>query len=261
MYRLLIVTGDQQEKDLIDSIDTWQILGLLPPFVYNNEKDAIAHLKSKTVDAIIIGKNVKVDKLEKLLDELYPNMPILQIESTKEEQLQSIKEVCRLLSMSRADHSDVAYDADNQFALLRQRWFKRVMSGMVLSMPELEKQMYLYRCKADANKPCVFVRLALSDQNSFLSERWQYGSDRLETALRNFFSSENEHVDFHVAVVSPQEARLLCYPQTTNDNLLEEVTYDYVQGALEKIREYLCLDIVLQDIKVISGFAELTNQG
>ena len=66
----------------------------------------------------------------------------------------------------------------------------------------------------------------------FLTERWHYGGERLETALRNFFGREHGHMLLRVAVVSPQEVRVLCYPRDEREGLSESQFYTWRQRYL-----------------------------
>ena len=90
-----------------------------------------------------------------------------------------------------------------------------------------------------------------------MSERWHYGSDRLETALRNFFGSGHSHMLMHVAVVSPEEVRVLCYPASPEFGVSENIAYDYMHETVEQIENYLGLHMNIVSVHRISGICEL----
>lgn len=64
------------------------------------------------------------------------------------------------------------------------------MDGRATSEEDVLRHLRLIRSKMDPTKPCVVAELEIPADNDFLRGRWQYGSDRLEVALRNIFGVE-----------------------------------------------------------------------
>ena len=92
-----------------------------------------------------------------------------------------------------------------------------------------------------------------------MSVRWHYGSDRLESALRNFFGRGYSHMLMHVAVVSPEEVRILCYPENADFDVSENIAYDYMRETLEQIENYLGLHMDIVEVCRLSGLTELCS--
>ena len=88
-----------------------------------------------------------------------------------------------------------------------------------------------------------------------MTERWHYGGERLEIALRNFFGREHGHMLLRVAVVSPQEVRVLCYPRDEAEGLSENAAFEYVQETIEQIARYLGLALKVLEVRRIAGCA------
>ena len=61
----------------------------------------------------------------------------------------------------------------------------------------------------------------------------------------------------HVAVVSPEEVRVLCYPASPEFAVSENIAYDYMQETVDQIENYLGLHMNITSVQRISGIREL----
>ena len=258
MYRLLIVTEDQAVWDMFAAMEGWEAMGFKVPRLRKTMDEAVECMHKHHIDAIALDETDALLPLAAYLDEQHPQMPIFKIEKTAEEQLEVIKEVGRLLSRLHADDSNDSYDEAAWFDQLRNRWIRTALSGLVPSVNEMKKELKLYRCSERMQVPCVVARLELPTGDSFLTDRWHYGSDRLETALRNFFGNDHDHMLLHVAVVSPQEVRVLCYPQQPETGISENVASDYIHETVEQIERYLGLSMKVLTLRRVPGIEALT---
>lgn len=257
MYRLLIVTENPNVNDRIAAMQGWEKLGFKPPRLRATVKEAMECLGRHHIDAIAVDHAPAFDELYAYLDKQYPDLPMFQIAESEEQQLSIIQELSRLLTRLNADDSNDDYDLAFNMQMLRDRWMKKLVCGLIGSQEELIRQMYLYRFNARLDLPCVLARLELSDEDGFMSERWHYGSERLETALRNFFGHGHSHMLMHVAVVSPEEVRVLCYPASPEYGVSENIAYDYMHETVEQIENYLGLHMNIVSVHRISGICEL----
>lgn len=257
MYRLLIVTEDRSVWDMFAGMDGWEAMGLKTPRLRSTVDEAIECMHKHHIDAIALDGTDALAPLETYLDESYPNMPIFQIERTPEKQLETIREVCRMLSQLYADDSNDNYDTANSFEQVRNRWIRKALSGMVASTEEFRRAMRLYRCHEQPDTPCVLAQLSLPSDDAFMTNRWHYGSDRLETALRNFFGAGHDQMLLHVAVVSPEEVRVLCYPQAPEEGITESVAADYIRETVEQIERYLGLRMSVISLRRVPGVESL----
>jgi len=259
VYRLLIVTGDKAQQDMLSAMDGWQAMGFKPPQVLATADEAVDFLSKRSVDAIAVEQTPALDAFRTYLDEKAPNKPLFEIAPSAEEQRERIQELYRLLTRLSADDSNDEYDDAYKLQLQRERWLKRVIGGLVSSEQDLARQLQLYRCRERVDVPCVLARLELPEDDSFLSSRWHYGSERLETALRNFFGFEHDHMLMHVAVVSQEEVRVLCYPAESGEGVSENAAFDYVQETLEQIDHYLGLHMNVLEMRRVPGLAAFAS--
>ena len=56
----------------------------------------------------------------------------------------------------------------------------------------------------------------------------------------------------HVAVISQEEVRVLCYP-TCSEGISENTAFDYVQETLEQIDHYLGLRMKVLEVRRVPG--------
>ncbi len=258
MYRLLIVTDDQNVWDMFAAMGGWEALGLKTPRLRKSMDEAVECMRKHHIDAIAVDDKPELLSFRAYLDERHPYMPMFQIEQNADAQMETIHSVIKLLSRLHADDSNDNYDEAAWFEQLRNRWIKKALSGMVASGDALRKELRLYRCTEKTGTPCIMARLSLPDNNdSFMSERWHYGSERLETALRNFFGIDHDHMLLHVAVISPAEVRVLCYPMEEENGISESIAAEYIQETVEQIERYLGLHMELIDLRRVPGIEVL----
>ncbi len=260
MYRLLIVTDAQDVKERMEQMQGWELLGFKRPRIRQNMEETVDCLHRHHIDAIAIENKADFDPVRGYLDTYFPNTPVFQIGRNDGEQLLILRELTTLLSRLNADDSNDEYDEAARLAEQRERFLKKVVSGRVPGRDDLERQLLLYRCREKADVPCVLARLEMPRDDNFFDERWHYGSDRLETALRNFFGYEHDHMAMHVAVVSPQEVRVLCYPTDEGGMMDENSVRDYVRETAECVENYLGLALNVLDVQRLPGLAAFASQ-
>ena len=252
MYRLLIVSENQNTRDMIAGMEGWEALGYRRPRICSSAQEAVESLERYHTDAIAMDHSPAFDGLFAYLEQSHPNKPIFELAASPDAQKTILQELSGLLNRLRADDTNDAYDEAYRLQQQRERWIKKVMGGMVATEAEMRRQQRLYRCKEQLGVPCVLARLALPQEDSFLSVRWHYGSERLETALRNFFGYEHDRMLMHVAVISQEEVRVLCYP-VTGEGVSENSAFDYVQETLEQIDHYLGLRMSVLEVRRVPG--------
>lgn len=262
MYRLLIVTHDPDAIEMLSHMQGWEKLGFKPPRLFQTVEEATEGLKKYQVDAIAAQDELLLDGFGAYLDAQYPTKPIFEIAASEEEQREVIRELYHLLTRLSADDSNDAYDDAYKLQQQRERFLKRLIAGMVPTKEEMCRHMRLYRCRERLDVPCVLARLEMSDDDGFLSNRWHYGGERLEQALRNFFGYEHAHMLMHVAVLSQEEVRVLCYPASAEEGISENAAFDYVQETLEQVDHYLGLHMKVLEVSRLPNmlaFAQSEN--
>ena len=190
MYKLLLATNDPAVVEAFSAVK-WEALGFKQPRVVSTAEEALSSLRVNHADAVAIGLPKEQDDLlvEQLLEK-NPMLPIMAV-STKPGVIESYAvELRRLLGRINADVSNDAFSTADLLKECRHEFFRALMDGKATSEEDVLRYLRLIRSKMDPTKPCVVAELEIPADNDFLRGRWQYGSDRLEVALRNIFGVE-----------------------------------------------------------------------
>ena len=253
MYRLLIVTKSPTIEKIFTEIDGWQTMGFKTPRIRKTFEEAVECMQKHHIDAIGIDEGFA--ELDQWMDINQPQIPIFRIVDDADQQLAGIREVELLLNQIHTDDSNDDYNEVVNFALARERWMKYLLSRLAPDKHEILKQQRLYRCSDDPEKPCIFARISIPQGDMFITERWHYGSERLATALRNFFGEEFEQMNIHIAVVSPEEVRIVFSPRPdgTAETVSDSMARAYIEETIERIQHYLGLSMSLTELRTLDG--------
>ena len=256
MYRLLIVTKSPTIEKIFTQTDGWETMGFKTPRIRKTLEDAVACMGNHHIDAIGIDEGFA--DLEQWMDQNQPHIPIFKLVDDKDQQLAGIREVEILLNQIHTDDSNDDYDEVSNFALARERWIKYLLSRLAPTKKEILKQQRLYRCSDDPQKPCVFAKISIPEGDMFITERWHYGSERLGTALKNFFGQEYEQMNIHIAVVSPEEIRIVFSPHPEKEETITSVddARAYIEETIERIQHYLGMTMNLTEIRMLDGLVD-----
>lgn len=253
MYRLLIVTERQTVRDMFAAMEGWEAMGFKQPRLRQSTAEALECMQKHHIDAIAIDQSEAFNDLNAFIDEHCPVMLRFPLMDTPEEQMQVIRELDRVLSSLRADHVNDDYDEVNALWQGRERLLKTIVSGLIPTEGEIAMKLRMLRCTEREDVPCVLARMGMNMDDPFLTDRWHYGSERLETALRNFFGTEQDNLCLHVAVISPEEVRVLCYPKDKDKAIMEADVYDYIRETAEQVEHYLGLGMNILDVRLLPG--------
>lgn len=260
MYRLLIVTEKQSVREMFEGMSGWEVMGFKQPRLRSTTEEALACMEKHHIDAIAMDQGELFADLDAHVEQNCPTMLRFDVEESPEEQLKTIRLLDRLLNQIRADHSNNQYDENNALQYTRDRQMKAVLSGLVPTGKELCARLRMLRCPEQGNIPCIVARLGLDEEDPFLTERWHYGSDRLEVALRNFFGGDQPHMLVHVAVVSQDEVRVLCYPRCEGKKLDQAGVQSFIEEVAQQVENYMGLRMKVLDVQEIPGLCVFARE-
>ncbi|MBE5780065.1 MAG: hypothetical protein E7331_12140 [Clostridiales bacterium] len=259
MYRLLIVTENQTVEDMFGAMTGWETMGFKPPRIRATCGDALECMRKHAIDAIAIDDSSIYDELRTHISEKCPTMLRFPIMDNAEDQWRIIRELDRMLGSLYADRSNDYYDLPGALVMTQEKLIKSIVCGLIPSEKEQATRLFMLRCMEKTNVPCILARLGMDADDPFLTSRWHYGSDRLEVALRNFFGNVQDGMRLHVAVISPEEVRVLCYPADETSVLMEKDVADYVKDTVEQIGNYLGLEMNILELRPIPGLSVFAN--
>ncbi|MBP3542429.1 MAG: hypothetical protein J6K72_11560 [Clostridia bacterium] len=253
MYRLLIVTENQTVQDMFDGMTGWEIMGFKPPRLRVSTADALECMQKHSIDAIAIDETPAFDDLRRHITEKCPTMLRFPIMETAEEQWKIIRELDRMLGSLYADRSNDYYDLPAALQMTQEKLLKSIVCGLIPTEKEQAIRLSMLRCYERTDVPCMLARLGMDADDPFLTSRWHYGSDRLEVALRNFFGNVQDDMRLHVAVISPEEVRVLCYPKDDSQTLEKSSVVSTVEDTVEQIGNYLGLEMNILEVRPLPG--------
>jgi hypothetical protein len=262
VYRLLIVTRDQRVEEMFNSLQGWENMGFKQPRLRKTVADAIECMHKHHIDAIALDNEPDYAQLEQWLDDNAPDMPIFTIAQDADKQLETVREVELLLNQVHTDDSNDDYNEGFYFKMARERWQKCLLSGLAPSAEYILAHERMYRCPDDPHKPCVYARMSIPEGDAFITNRWHYGSERLGTALKNFFGESFEQHPILVAVVSPEEVRVAICPRRGDDG--REISLPkaqkYIEETVEQIQNYLGLALTVFELHMRDGLVDFAAE-
>ncbi len=252
MYRLLIVTRNQQVEAMFGSMQGWEAMGFKPPRLRKTVEEAIECMYKHHIDAIAVDTEPDYAQLEQWLEENAPDMPIFAITQDVDRQTETIREIELLLNRLHADDSNDDYGESYYFEQARKRWKKSLLSGLAPTQDYILAHERMYRCADDPCSPCLYARVTVPEGDTFITGRWHYGSERLGTALQNFFGEEFDHQLIHLAVVTPEEIRVVICPRRGENGRAVSLprAQKYVEETIEQIHNYLGLSMNIAEIRI-----------
>ncbi len=262
MNKLLLVTNDQAVRDAFAAV-SWDDLGFRQPRVAASVEDALISLKAFHADAIAIALPKAEDErlFSRLLTE-HPDLPVMAAPAHSGEVENYARELGNLLLRMNADVSDDGFTLSDQLMVCRHEFFRALMDRRIDTRANVERLLRLVRSKMDCHKPCVVVELAQRKGSDSLKGRWQYGTERMELALRNIFGVEVRGLRILSCVLPGDRIWLLGCPMRDHEQEAEGVSMtgivtNHVQDCIEHVNEYLDLDLNISSIQVLPALTAM----
>lgn len=264
MYKLLLVTDRDEVRQAFLKIDNWTEMMFRPITIIEDVEEAIDYLESHAVDAVGYSiTNAPVAPLHQYLNSR-PSLPVFQTHKHDDTLREEIMNISRFLNKMHADDTDENYDEQTVLNMLRDELMHQLMREEIFSREQLLSRIKLVRANASITMACYLYDFDLPQGEVYLADRWHYGSERLETALRNnFFGRYIDDVYYDVAVLTPRHIRLFACPrfntEKTNDEIKQTVQMR-VRKVSEDIKEYLDLDLDLEQMTVLPNLFALVKE-
>ncbi len=266
MYKLLLVTDREEVRDVFLRITDWINMSYHPITIISDVPEAIDYLETHGVDAV--GYSVRytdVSPLHQYLVERRPSLPIFQTHQHDETLRNELKRIRSFLDRMHMDYSDADYDEEATLEYLRDELVHQLLAGEVDAASDLKSRLKLVRAQISSTEPCFLFDFDMPQGEVYLSDRWHYGSERLENALRtNFFGRFIEGIYYGVAVLTPRHIRLIAFQRSDAKGEDTETVSIKVQQRVQKvvsdIKQYLDLDLDLQEYRVLPNIYSLTTE-
>jgi len=266
MYRILIAVKDEKAFSALNEQIDWPSMHFREPMFVSTADEAIAVMETKRVDCIAyILEKYEGKKLTAYLNDVRPSLPVFQIKRDLEAQKIVLKDMLRYLDRLHSDMSDDVYDETVVMDMLRDELGHNLLAGEIHREDVLRGRLQMLRSYVSPDKKCVLYDFDMPQGEIYLMNQWHYGSERLENALRNnFFGRYYDDIFYFVAVLTPRHIRVAACQRMDGldeeeDKLLSR-TNMHIEQSLENIKEYLGLDLILTEIKILDSLTVLTQE-
>lgn len=265
MYKLLLVTDREEVIQAFQQVPDLQALMFAPLTVIGDPQSAINYLESNAVDAVGYSmRHQDVTPLHHYLVDVRPSLPVFQTHHHGDTLLGELHRVRRFLDALHADHSDTNYDEAQVLEYLRDELIHQLLAREIATKEELKSRLELVRASLALNRAAFLFDFDMPQGDIYLADRWHYGRQRLENALRNnFFGRHHQDLVYGVAVLAPRHVRVIAcqqvhFPQQDDEATAAQVMA-HVQKAVSDIKEYLDLDLNMEQYTVLQTLQDITG--
>ena len=264
MYKLLLVSDQEDVLNAFAGIQNWELLGFKQPHIRHDFEGTKDSLAKHHADGICIAVNHDQEELIlAYLQQYFPNVSIFEAGHSEEEVLRYLSELKILLNRIHADFYNERANSRDVLQTCRHEFFRKVINGKVKNSTDLHRNMRLLRSRMDADRPCLLVELcqkeAADDQ---LEGRWHYGRDRLELTLRKSLGGDIEGI--HVLPTVHPDGRILVLAcplhgveTTVSGDSMTAMMTEHIQKGIIHLKEYFGLELTLKEIRILPALNAL----
>ena len=266
MYKLLLVTDREEVIDTFAKVQNLADMMMDPVTVIRDIPEAIAYLERNAVDAV--GYSFRLTDpapLHTYLMDVRPSMPIFQTHHHDNTLRDELVRVRAFLDRMRMDDSQEGMDEAQALQYLRDELMHQLLAREIPSPAELKSRLKLVRAQnISTDKPAFLFDFDMPQGELYLDGRWRYGRQRLESALRNnFIGRYADGIHYGVAMLSPRHIRLIaCQEKGGSDEDpqdCERRVRAYVDDKVARIKQYLDLELELEQFTVLSSINEIAD--
>lgn len=260
MYRILLVTERKETIAAFSQIE-WGGMGFKPCTIVCNKEAAFDFLRTHHLDAISFDLPEEEDKaLTRFLVNEFPNLPVFPAVNKPDEAIEVIRTLRVLLNRLNSDYSNDGYSKADIMQQCRHEYFRQLLGGEIRDASNASRTLRMLRSRMDQTQKCMVMHLSMPDGDHFLSDRWRYGHERLEVAIRNFLGAEMEGIRMLVSVLPDEEIYLLCCPMIEAEVNLDAMNgslLEHTRDALIHISSFLGLSLVVDDVVMLNSVLDL----
>ena len=234
MYKLLLVSDQEDVLNAFAGIQNWEMLGFKQPHIRHDFEGTKDSLAKHHADGICIAVNHDQEELIlAYLQQNFPNVSIFERTNTRD-----ILQMCR------------------------HEFFRKVINGKIKNSTDLHRNMRLLRSRMDADRPCLLIELDQSAPFDKLEGRWHYGKEQLEIALRTSFAGDLNGIHILPTVHSDGRILVLACPlhgvdtDMTVDTMTAMLT-SYTADSIEHMKEYFGLELHISGIRVFPALTAM----
>ena len=267
MYKLLLVSDEEDVLNAFSQISNWELNGFKPPHIRHDFEGAKDSLAKHHADGICIAVSdpEEEERILAYLQENFPDVSIFEAGRNETEVLRYLSELKILLNRLHADFYNERFNTRNVLQSCRHEFFRKLMNGKVRTSDDLRRNMRLLRSRMDADRPCLLIEIAQSAPYDKLEGRWRDGKERLEIALRNSFAGDLN--GFHILPTIHPDGRILVLAcplhgveTTMTVEAMTVMLTNYAADSIEHMKEYAGVELHIVDIRVLTALRDLCSE-
>ena len=190
MYKLLLVSDQEEVLNAFASINNWELLGFKPPHIRHDFEGTKDSLAKHHADGICLAVSPEQEELIlAYLQENFPNVSIFEAGRNEEDVRKYLSELKVLLNRIHADFYNERSNTRDVLQLCRHEFFKKVINGQIKNSDDLHRNMRLLRSRMDADRPCLLIEIDQSAPYDKLEGRWQLRSAHPLPEIKTAFIS------------------------------------------------------------------------
>lgn len=256
MYKLMLVTDQEDVREAFKSFPEWGKLGFEEPLLLSDVEEAKRRLNRQEADAVayLLPKDAGQD----FFTFLSTHQEIVGMEAAGDHaRLRREIGITRRTLVEREQEADL----DDVLPMLQADFFHTILQGTHFEAADLDRRVEMLQLQIRPQWPVCLLSMRMPQGERFLDEVWRYGSERLENALRNIFERDEPDMSYVLQVLNPHHMRLLAYPKTQmTAGEVELHTKNHMLVAKEDLKEFFDLDMEIRKCIVYESLYALCAQ-
>ena len=246
MYKLcLAVTPGTEEEALYQSVFTKEA-GFSPLCFAEDADQAAEMIRSGSFDAVGVLPGEE-KQMADLLREMDSPLPLFTLQEDHESMIRDLR---HLLNRLHADYADEVIPLQEMVGIVTTELVHNLLDGSLKDPDVVPRWFRMLREDHYLSCPCRVWQLSIPQGEGYLSGRWHYGTQRLESALcRNFFDRADPEADYYLAFLDSCSARMIAIPREETTDFRR--TDRAVMRTVEDIKDYLDLDILISGAETV----------
>ena len=248
MYRLLLVLDRGSEAEMLYSSVFTKEAGFYPLVFAEDEAQAVQLIRQESFDAVgVLPGSETEERIAGALKEMDSPLPMFTLQEDHEGMLRDLK---HLLNRLNADYADESIPLKEMVGIVTTELVHNLLTGSLRDPQTVARWFRMLRKDRYLSCPCRVWELSIPQGEGYLSDRWHYGTHRLESALcTNFFDRADPQADYYLAFINNRSARMIAIH---NAGQADSEGMDLaVCRTVEDIKDYLDLEIMIAGAETV----------
>lgn len=289
-YRLVIVDDEQTIREGLKNYVDWMSLNFEVVASFEDGKETIDYIQANDVDVVLTDiKMIEVSGIE-LAEYIHNNMPNIKVviisghkefEFAKQalafgvvdyilkpvripEITHVFENICDSLTLERRE-TELQLQKDKQideiFHLLEEQFFRDLIMGALIDRGEIDKRIRLLDMDIDVNRcPFSLIDIKLDNYPEYLKNKWEYGKDRLDNALRNILAGESENTKYFTLVTAVGCFKIMAIGNSTlSTKGMDTYVRNYVNTIKDNIISIFNMELEILKTESYSNIYEFSK--